>query len=57
VKWLQARYHIKLKNVIGHSMARKSPYYKDRVRKNVADHGDWQKADVLTFRSRLSTVN
>ena len=57
VKWLQAKYKIKMQNIIGHSMARKSPYYKDLVRKNVADHSDWQKADVLTFRSRLSTVN
>jgi N-acetylmuramoyl-L-alanine amidase len=57
VKWLQAKYKIKLKNVIGHSMAHSSPYYKDLLHPHFPDHGDWQKADVLTFRSRLSTVN
>jgi len=57
VKWLQATYHIKLSNIIGHSMARSSPYYKDLVRPNQPDHGDWQKADVRTFRARLSTVH
>jgi N-acetyl-anhydromuramyl-L-alanine amidase AmpD len=56
VKWLQATYHIKLSNIIGHSMARSSPYYKDLVRHNVPDHSDWQKADVLVFRSRLGSV-
>jgi len=57
VKWLQATYHISLSNVIGHSMARSSPYYKDLVRRNVADHGDWQRADVLTFRTRLAAMH
>ena len=57
VKWLQAKYDVKLGNVIGHSMARTSRYYKDLVRKNVADHGDWQRADVLTFRARLAGIH
>jgi N-acetylmuramoyl-L-alanine amidase len=57
VKWLMARYHIKATNVIGHSMAHSSPFYKDLLHPHFPDHGDWQKADVLTFRSRLSTVN
>jgi N-acetyl-anhydromuramyl-L-alanine amidase AmpD len=57
VKWLMVKYKIKLKNVIGHSMAHTSPYYKDYGPKKLPDHSDWQKADVLTFRSRLSTVN
>jgi N-acetylmuramoyl-L-alanine amidase len=57
VKWLQATYHISLSNVIGHSMARSSPYYKDLVRKTVGDHGDWQRADVLTFRARLAAMH
>ena len=57
VKWLMAKYHIKATNVIGHSMAHTSPYYKDYGPKKIPDHSDWQKADVLTFRSRLSTVN
>lgn len=56
VKWLQVKYGVKTTNVIGHAMARSSPYYKDLVRKNVADHGDWQRADVLVFRARLAAI-
>jgi N-acetylmuramoyl-L-alanine amidase len=57
VKWLQATYHIKLGNIIGHSMAHSSPYYRDLLHPHFPDHGDWQKADVLTFRSRLGSVH
>lgn len=56
VKWLQAKYKIKTSNIIGHSMARRSPYYKDLLRPNTPDHGDWQRADVLTFRARLAAL-
>jgi N-acetylmuramoyl-L-alanine amidase len=52
VRWLRARYGIAMKNVIGHAMANKSPYFKDREGwKN--DHTDWQRKDVVTFRKRL----
>jgi N-acetyl-anhydromuramyl-L-alanine amidase AmpD len=57
VKWLMAKYHIKVTNVIGHSMAHTSPYYKDYGPTKIPDHSDWQKADVRTFRSRLGAVN
>jgi N-acetylmuramoyl-L-alanine amidase len=57
VKWLMAKYKIKLQNVIGHSMAHSSPFYKDLLNPHFPDHGDWQKADVQTFRSLLNTVN
>ena len=56
VAWLQAKYKISMANVIGHSMARTSPYYKDLVRPNTPDHGDWQLADVKVFRARLKQL-
>ena len=52
VRLLRAKYHIALKNVIGHSMALGSPFYKDLLGLRSA-HGDWQRRDVLQFRARL----
>jgi hypothetical protein len=55
VRWLEARYGIKAKNVIGHAMANDSPYFKDHEGwRN--DHTDWQRRDVRTFRSRLARL-
>jgi len=52
VRWLRARYGIRMTNVIGHAMADHSPYFKDREGwRN--DHTDWQRRDVLNFRHRL----
>jgi hypothetical protein len=52
VAWLQGRYGIKLKNVIGHAMANDSPYFKD-LEGWRNDHTDWQRQDVKTFRRLL----
>jgi hypothetical protein len=52
VRWLQGRFHIAKKNVIGHSMANDSPFFHDREGwRN--DHTDWQKQDVRELRRRL----
>lgn len=52
VRWLQARYSIATGDVIGHSMANDSPYFKDLTGwRN--DHSDWLKRDVREFRHRL----
>jgi hypothetical protein len=52
VRWLQARYHIAKRNVIGHAMANDSPYFHDREGwRN--DHTDWQREDVRELRRRL----
>jgi hypothetical protein len=52
VRWLQARYGIATRNVIGHAMANDSPFFHDREGwRN--DHTDWQREDVLELRSRL----
>jgi N-acetylmuramoyl-L-alanine amidase len=52
VRWLQARYGIAVRNVIGHAMANDSPFFHDHEGwRN--DHTDWQRADVLALRRRL----
>lgn len=52
VRWLQARYSIATGDVIGHSMANDSPYFKD-LQGWRNDHSDWLKPDVREFRQRL----
>ena len=53
VRYLQGRFKIKSKNVIGHAMANGSPYFKELM-KNTKNHtGDWIQQDVAEFRSRL----
>lgn len=50
--WLQGRFGIATGDVIGHSMANDSPYFKD-LQGWRNDHTDWLKKDVKTFRKRL----
>jgi N-acetylmuramoyl-L-alanine amidase len=52
VRYLRARYGIRLRDVIGHAMANDSPYFRDLLGwRN--DHTDWLAADVRVFRARL----
>lgn len=52
VRWLQARYHIATRNVIGHAMANDSPFFHD-LEGWRNDHTDWQREDVVALRRRL----
>jgi len=52
VRWLQRRYAIETGDVIGHSMANESPYFKD-LQGWRNDHSDWLEPDVREFRKRL----
>jgi len=52
VRWLQARYDIATRNVIGHAMANDSPFFHD-LEGWRNDHTDWQREDVLELRRRL----
>ncbi len=52
VRWLQYRFGIETKNVIGHGMANKSPFFKD-LKGWTNDHGDWNRSAVAVFRGRL----
>jgi N-acetyl-anhydromuramyl-L-alanine amidase AmpD len=56
VKWLKARFHIRRYNVIGHSMANSSRYFKDHEGwRNT--HTDWLHRDVKVFRHRLTHLS
>ena len=52
MRWLQARYHIAKRDVIGHAMANHHRLFKD-LEGWRNDHVDWQAADVRAFRRRL----
>ena len=52
VRYLQARFGIKKRDVVGHATANASPYFKEYTGiKNAA--GDWFAAEVKAFRARL----
>lgn len=55
--WLMHRFHIALPNVIGHAESLTSRYHRER---NPAwrcqTHGDWQHADMVTYRARLAAL-
>lgn len=52
VRYVKDYFHIKMKNVIGHSMANNSPFFRDDEGWT-NDHTDWQWRDVKEFRRRL----
>ena len=54
-RWLRCRFGIAVKNVIGHSESRSSPYHREHVaRLRTQTHGDWTHADMKTYRRRLA---
>ena len=56
VRYLRARYGIRLRDVIGHAMANDSPFFRDLLGwRNT--HVDWQSADVRVFRARLAAMD
>ena len=55
VRYLRNRYDIKLRNVIGHSMANDSRFFKD-LEGWTNDHTDWLARDVREFRRRLKKI-
>jgi N-acetyl-anhydromuramyl-L-alanine amidase AmpD len=56
VRFLRAKYGIKIRNVIGHAMANNSPYFKDDEGWT-NDHTDWLYRDVKEFRRRLRAMS
>ena len=52
VRWLQYRFDIPTKDVIGHGTADKSRYFED-LQGWTNDHADWGPADVRLFQKRL----
>jgi N-acetyl-anhydromuramyl-L-alanine amidase AmpD len=56
VRYLRARFAIRLGNIIGHAMANDSPFFHDLLGwRN--DHTDWQAPDVRVFRERLAALH
>jgi len=53
-RYLRCRFHIELRNVIGHAESLSSPYHRERVvslRRQT--HGDWRHASMQVYRRRL----
>lgn len=55
--WLVSRFHIRVRNVIGHSESLSSPYHRERYRPWAHQtHGDWRHADMRRYRSKLRAL-
>lgn len=55
-RWLQCRFGIATKNVIGHNESLTSPYHREDVASlRTQTHDDWQKADMDVVRGKLGT--
>jgi N-acetyl-anhydromuramyl-L-alanine amidase AmpD len=53
-RWLQAKFGIKTRNVIGHAESLSSPYHRERVKRlRTQTHGDWTHRDMQDYRGRL----
>jgi beta-N-acetylhexosaminidase len=53
-RWLQARYHVATRNVIGHNESLTSPYHHERVaRLRRQTHGDMRHATMVRYRRLL----
>jgi N-acetylmuramoyl-L-alanine amidase len=55
VRYLRAKYSIKMRNVIGHATANRSLLFKDLEGWH-NDHTDWLAVDVRAFRARLAAL-
>ena len=54
VHWLACRYHIQVRNVIGHNESLSSPYHHEDVAAlRTQTHSDFDRRDMNTYRSRL----
>ena len=52
--WLVDRFHIKVRNVIGHSESLSSPYHRELYKPWAHQtHADWKHADMDAYRTRL----
>jgi len=52
--WLMSRFHIQLRNVIGHNESLMSPYHHELYRSwRCQTHSDWTHADMRIYRKHL----
>ena len=55
--WLHWRFHIKIRNVIGHNESLSSPYHRERYKPWANQtHPDWTRADMRVYRGRLRAI-
>ena len=55
VRWLRCRYHIAIRNVIGHNESLSSPYHREDVSAlRTQTHLDFNHADMQVYRRRLA---
>jgi beta-N-acetylhexosaminidase len=55
--WLMHRFHIALRNVIGHNESLTSPFHRERYAPwSHQTHGDWRKADMDVYRAKLRVL-
>jgi beta-N-acetylhexosaminidase len=56
-RWLMAKFHISLGNVIGHNESLSSPYHRELYRPWAHQtHGDWTHAEMAVYRARLAAT-
>lgn len=54
VRWLRCRYHVQVKNVIGHNESLSSPFHREDVPSpRTQTHADFNHADMQKYRARL----
>jgi N-acetylmuramoyl-L-alanine amidase len=54
-RWLRCRFHIRLRDTIGHAESLGSPYHRELVPSlRHQTHGDWSHASMRVFRRKLS---
>jgi N-acetyl-anhydromuramyl-L-alanine amidase AmpD len=54
-RWLQGKYGIDDKNVIGHAESLSSPFHHERVRRlKTQTHGDWPRSFMVKYRRALA---
>ena len=57
VQWLRCRFHIQIKNVIGHNESLSSPYHREDVPAlRGQTHSDFDHADMQVYRRRLDSL-
>jgi N-acetylmuramoyl-L-alanine amidase len=55
--WLHRRFHIRIRNVIGHNESLSSPYHRERYKPWAHQtHADWKHADMRIYRARLRAL-
>jgi N-acetylmuramoyl-L-alanine amidase len=56
-QWLRCKFHIAVKNVIGHNESLSSPYHREDVPSlRTQTHGDWRHSSMQVYRKRLRAL-